>query len=289
MNVVEAQIRSTLDAVSNGGGVEVREEWIEQAGEEFKAALRKQFSPQPRDFTLRMSNIGRPLCQLQMQKAGAEESRKPYNHVVRMLIGDAVEAVMRLVLKAADVPVTSDGDKVSLDVDGHEINGESDLDIDGAVYDVKSASPWAFKNKWKKGFEALQQEDDFGYIGQLYGYADAQNKRAGGWVVIDKSSGEICVVSAEASEEHLKEVRERRRRVVKAITEDEPFERCFQPFTETYYGKPTGGKRLPKACTFCSFLGSCWPTARLLPQPGSRAKTPPNHWYVEYPETGDGD
>jgi len=289
LSVLEAQIRLTLDAVSNGAGVEVDEEWIEQAGEEFKAALRKQFKPDTRGFRLRMSNIGRPLCQLQMQKAGVAEARKPYNHVMRMLIGDSVEAILRLVLKAAKIDVTSDGDRVALPVCGIEVSGESDLDIEHRVYDIKSSSPWAFKNKWKKGYSALKEEDNFGYIGQLYGYADAQGKPPGGWVVADKSSGEIAVVEIEETEEHATRVRAEREATVSAIVDDAPFQRCFQPFDETYYGKNTGGKRLPKACTFCSFLGSCWPEARFLPAPASKAKNPPSHWYVDHPDMGHAD
>jgi len=150
MNVLQAQIYSTLDAVSNGDGVEVKDDWVEQAGEEFKEALRRQFKPNSRAFRLRMSNIGRPLCQLQMEKSGAVKSRMPYNHVVRMLVGDAVETVVRLVLKAADVNVTSHGDHVSLSVADTEIQGDSDLNIDDRVFDIKSASPWAYKQKWAK-------------------------------------------------------------------------------------------------------------------------------------------
>jgi hypothetical protein len=288
MNVLEAQIRSTLDAVSNGGGVEVKEEWIEQAGEEFKEALRRQFKPDNRGFRLRMSNIGRPLCQLQMEKSGAKQSRKPYNHVVRMLIGDAVESVIRLVLKAADMNVTSHGDHVSLSVAGAEVEGDSDLDIDERVFDIKSASPWAFKQKWRKGYSALKEDDPFGYIGQLYGYADAQGKAPGGWIVGDKSSGEILVVEVDGDESHAREVRRQREKTVSAIVNDDEFRRCFAPYEETYYGKPTGGKRLPMTCGFCSFLGACWPRAKLLPAPASKAKDPPVHWYVEHPEMEDG-
>jgi len=284
MNVLQAQIYSTLDAVSNGDGVEVKDDWVEQAGEEFKEALRRQFKPNSRAFRLRMSNIGRPLCQLQMEKSGAVKSRMPYNHVVRMLVGDAVETVVRLVLKAADVNVTSHGDHVSLSVADTEIQGDSDLNIDDRVFDIKSASPWAYKQKWVKGYAALKEDDPFGYIGQLYGYADAQNKQPGGWIVVDKSSGEIAVVEVDGDEEHAQDVRRQREETVSAVVNDKEFRRCFAPFEETYYGKPTGGKRLPMTCGFCSFLGSCWPEAKRLPAPASKAKDPPVHWYVDHPD-----
>lgn len=87
--VIEASIHSVLDRLSNGEDVEIEEEWIEEAGEQFKAALRKQVTPRDRTVVLRMSNIGRPICQLQMAQAGEEEERRPYNFIVRMLMGDA--------------------------------------------------------------------------------------------------------------------------------------------------------------------------------------------------------
>jgi len=116
MTPIEAKIRAVLDAASNDQGVEFEDEWIEEAGEQFKAALRRQFSPSERTFRLRMSNIGRPVCTLQMEKSGAKKQRMPYNHVMRMMIGDTTEAVVRFVLKAAGVEVTSEGDSVVLDV-----------------------------------------------------------------------------------------------------------------------------------------------------------------------------
>lgn len=281
MTPLEAQIRTILDAASNDEGVEFKEEWVEEAGEQFKAALRKQFSPQTRDFRLRMSNIGRPLCQLQMEKSGAKKQRMPYNHVVRMLIGDSVETIVRFVMKAANVNVTSDGDKVVLETAGERIKGESDIDIDGKAYDIKSCSPWAFKNKWLKGYDEVRAKDDFGYVGQLYGYADAQDKDLGGWVVVDKSSGEVAVVEVQDTVSQQKAIRKQREDTVTAIVSDAPFRRCFEAAPEFYRKTPTGRKVLPKECRMCSFLHSCWPEARQEEKESSTARNKPLEWYVD--------
>ena len=288
--MIEAQLVSALERMSNGDPPAYQEEWIEEAGEQFKASIRKQLDRQKKDFRLRMSNIGKPLCQIQMEKSDAEPIRRPYNHIFRMMIGDAVEVLTRLYLKVAGCNVTSHGDKVTLDVGDITIKGESDIDIDGRVYDIKSASPWAFRNKFSRGYQALADDDGFGYVGQLYGYADAEGKPAGGWIVADKSSGEIVVVEAEASDKDVAGIRAERKETVKATLGNRPFERCFEAETETYYGKPTGALRLPKVCAdFCDYRASCWPEAELRPQPKSRAAHPPQYWYAEYPETENAD
>lgn len=281
LSIVESQIRAVLEAASNDEPVEIDPAKFEAAGREFGEKLKEQFGQKDRSFKLRMSNIGRPACQLQLEKAGSPRERFPYNHVVRMLIGDAVEIITRLAMEAAGVNVTSNGDQTELDVDGVRIKGTSDIDIDGAVWDIKSCSPWAFQNKWNKGFEGLLQSDDFGYIGQLYGYADAQGKKPGGWIVVDKSSGEIAIVPVEADQNVEKSIRQQRKETIKAVVNDEPFRRWFEPQEEYYRKKKTGKYIVAKECSFCPFIRTCWPKAQYKASEDSTAKTPPKKWYLE--------
>ena len=58
--MLQSKLDATNDKLSNDefDGLTIEDAWIEEAGEEFKAALRKQLTPQDRDFRLRMSNIG---------------------------------------------------------------------------------------------------------------------------------------------------------------------------------------------------------------------------------------
>ena len=98
---LQDQIHEVLDRLSNNESqdLDIEDSWIEEAGEAFKDALRRQFTRREDDFRLRMSNIGRPLCQLQMAKQGAKQERKDYNFIMRMLHGDAIECIMDVVLK----------------------------------------------------------------------------------------------------------------------------------------------------------------------------------------------
>lgn len=252
----------------------------EQVADDVKAALEKQFSGPPRDkFKLRMSNIGRPKCQLWFEKNDPEDKVPfPPHFLMNMIIGDIVEAVFKGLLRAADVDF-KDNDKVTLTLpDGTEINGEYDMVLDGAVDDVKSASPWSYQNKFAS-FDALATGDSFGYIPQLVGYARAAQKEVGGWWVVNKANGEFKYVSAEGVDEEavLADIQD----TVSYITEDKPFERCFEPIEETHYRKPTGNKKLCVECGFCAYKHKCWPNLQTLPAVMSNAKNPPMVDYVE--------
>ena len=54
-------------AEANKASVDVSDQLIEEFGEACKDAFRKQFTEEREtEFRYRMSNVGRPLCQLQM-------------------------------------------------------------------------------------------------------------------------------------------------------------------------------------------------------------------------------
>lgn len=282
LNILENQLHMMLDKLSNGEQVEYEESWIEEAGEMFKDTLRKQLGPREDKFRIRMSNIGRPTCQLQHEKAGTPKSKNPYNNIVRFMLGDATEVLVELFLKMAKVNITGGKDKVELEVGDTTILGENDVEIDDKVYDTKSSSPWAFENKWSLGFGGLYDSDAFGYVPQLLGYSDASGKEPGGWIVVNKSTGEIKVVDAEFLDIEKKEVRDRMRKNVDLIASDAPFERCFEPQNEYFRKQLTPNKRLPINCTFCNYINACWPDAKYRPQTGSQAKSPKYFWYAEY-------
>src|SRR6056300_75805 len=94
------------------------DEVAKEIGDEVSDAVLRQFgSGKSRDkFTLRMSNIGRPTCQLWFAKNMPDKALpKPTTFVMNMMLGDIVEAVFKGLLKAANVEF-EDTDKVSLTV-----------------------------------------------------------------------------------------------------------------------------------------------------------------------------
>ncbi len=270
------------------GETSMAEDIRKQVASDVEAALEKQFSSGPRDkFRLRMSNIGRPTCQLWFEKNDPEDKTPlPPHFLMNMIIGDIVEAVFKGLLRAAEVDF-KDNDNVTLKLkDGTEINGEYDMVLDGRVDDVKSASPWSYKNKFNT-LETLAKSDSFGYVSQLVGYAEAAGLDVGGWWVVNKANGEFKYVDANSVDKPT--VMESIEQTVGYINEDKPFERCFEPVPETHYRKLTGNLKLGTECGFCSYKHKCWPNLQTREAVKSHAANPPMVDYVllspEYAET----
>jgi hypothetical protein len=256
---------------------------IAQVANDVSEALQRQFGGGNKrdEFRLRMSNIGRPTCQLWFDKNEPEKALPlPTTFVMNMMIGDIVEAVFKGLLKEAGVEY-EDSEQVSLDLDDStSINGTYDIVIDGAVDDVKSASNWSYQNKFES-YDTLHAKDGFGYVAQLAGYAKASGKRAGGWWVVNKANGQFKYVPAtgldvEEEIDHIKDT-------VQTIEKNE-FERCFDSVPETFRGKPTGNQVLNENCIFCSYRFSCWPTLEERESVMSKAKEPKIVPYVSLSE-----
>lgn len=263
---------------------------VEAFGEDCKAAIRKQFSRNS-EYSIRMSGIGRPLCQQQLEKGGMKQD-VAYNDIIRFLIGDLVEAAAVFVMKGAGLNVVAEQERCTLDIADTTVKGTLDiiLEEDGVekVWDIKSTSPWSFENKFsgRGGYDVIKEDDPFGYIMQGYLYSESQGLPFGGWIAINKSTGEWDFVEAPEEqtadrEEYMKEAARR----VDAIVTDAKFKVPFTSVPETYTEKgvkhETGNRLMPKTCTFCSFKEHCWKNAVLHPKVTSKAKSKPMAWYTK--------
>jgi hypothetical protein len=267
-------------AKAMAGEASVSKDIMDQVATDVSNALDKQFNGKPRDeFKLRMSNVGRPKCQLWFEKNDPKDKTPfPPHFLMNMLLGDIVEAVFKGLLRASGVQF-EDNNNVTLKLgDDKEIQGEYDLILDGKVDDIKSASPWSYNNKFVN-LETLQQGDSFGYIPQLVGYAEGADKDVGGWWVVNKGTGQFKYVNA--SSVNTKEVLDNIEETYDYINNDEPFERCFNAIEETFYKKPTGNKKLTTECGFCSYKHKCWPTLQTRPSLVSQAREKPMIDYVQ--------
>ena len=253
---------------------------IDKIAEDIKEALHRQLGSQNsrKEFRLRMSNIGRPTCQLWFEKNQPEKALpKPTTFVMNMMLGDIVEAVFKGLLRQAGVAY-EDSKKVSMELKiDKKIEGTYDIVMDDAVDDIKSASDWSYKNKFES-FDTLASEDPFGYVGQLAGYAQATNKRAGGWWVINKANGNFKYVPADGLD-LTKEIDKLSSNL--DVVESNEFKRCFEPVEETFRGKPTGNKVLTKTCSFCRYKHACWENLQEIPSLVSQAKIPKIVSYIE--------
>ena len=273
----ELKVHQYIEEVRTGKKT-VSEKTIEQITEDVRAALVRQFvDKRNKEFSLRMSNVGRPYCQLWFEKNRPEEATTmSSNFLMNMMIGDIVEAVFKGLLTEAGV-IYSNGDKVTLKAGSHEINGTPDLTMDGAVDDVKSASDWSYRNKFTD-FNTLASNDSFGYVAQLAGYAKAMGVKAGGWWVINKAKGEFKYVPATGInvDKEVQEIAEK----ADALQTNE-FKRCYEAVEETYRNKPTGNLVLGPECQWCSYRYPCWGTLEERPSLVSRAEHPPMVSYVK--------
>ena len=285
MSGILARVQMFL-AEANKTSVEMSDKLIEEFGEACKTALKKQFTDKRKqEFSYRMSNIGKPLCQLQMEKKGIKGEGFPYNFKMRNLFGDLIEASAIAIMKASGIKVTDVQKKVTLKDNGDDINGTLDIKIGDKVWDIKSASPYAFENKFgdNGGFDTVVKDDTFGYVSQGYLYSEADKSKFGGWIVINKSTGEWCTTEApDQNFEYRHTALKKARDNIKALKEDKPFERCFEDVEELYYKKPTGNRTLGITCGFCPYKKPCWgDTIQYLPQQQSKGKNPRWLWYTE--------
>ena len=241
-------------------------------------ALKRQFGAKTkrREFHIRMSNIGRPTCQLWFEKNMPEKADPlPTTFVMNMMLGDIVEAVFKGIMTEAKVKFQN-SDKVSLDIADTKVSGTYDLVLDDAVDDIKSASDWSYRNKFES-FDTLAEEDPFGYVGQLAGYAKALGKKAGGWWVVNKANGSFKYVPADGID--LEKEVEKLKKNVNTVNNN-TFKRCYEPVEETFRSKPTGNTVLSKTCSFCRYRKACWENLQEIPSLVSKAKEPKMVSYV---------
>ena len=286
MNNILLKVQQYLDTVSKGP-VKLDKQLVQEFGEACKNALLKQFEEERRDkFELRMSNVGRPLCQLQMEAKGIKGEGQPYNNKMRNTFGDLIEALALFVMKSAGVNVKNEQKKVEYKFDKYKIEGRQDVEIDEKVWDIKSASPYSFEKKFGEagGFSEVIRDDSFGYASQGFLYGESQNKKFGGWIVINKSTGEWTVCETPTSvEEHKVNALKTAEQNVKAIDKKVEFKRCYTDIAETFRTKPTGNKVLGFVCSYCPYKLPCWgrDKLQLLPQQQSKGKNPKWVWYTE--------
>ena len=201
--------------------------------------------------TLRLSLIGQPDRKIwyNLNKEDKEDGEGlKGNDYIKFLYGNILESLLVFLCKAAGHPVTDQ--QKELKIDG--IVGHQDAKVDDVLVDFKSASSFSFK-KFKEG--AIFTDDPFGYIAQLSAYAHANNVKEAGFVVIDKSSGEIAycpvhhmeMINAEERINHLKKM------VKSPILPD----RCYDDMPD---GK-SGNRRLSVGCNFCEYKRDCWSDA----------------------------
>ena len=196
---------------------------------------------------LRFYSIGKPTRQLWYASRIADQAEPIHPSTrIKFLYGDIIEHLVLLLIKTAGYKVTDEqGEKK---VDG--ITGHMDARVNGVVVDIKSASQYGF-DKFVKG--TIFDDDPFGYIAQLSGYADGEDEAA--FIVMNKVTGQLHVCTVDGMEmiDFKKKVKD-----VKSIVKKEtPPDRCYSDMPD---GK-SGNRKLATGCNYCDFKIHCWKDA----------------------------
>ena len=240
-------IYSKLSVLGEGKQLDVSEKELDELGDSIKTALKHWAHPEPRNSTetLRMSNIGKPERQL-WYDLNSEENSTPISPptFIKFLYGHILEEVVLFLVRLAGHKV--DDEQRNVSVSG--VKGHMDCTIDGEVVDVKTASGFAFK-KFRDG--TLAEQDTFGYMSQLASYEEAMGTNGGGFLALNKETGELALFIPEELDKP--NIKTKISRVKKALKSSQPPQKCYDPVPDGV----SGNMKLPRECFYCRHKYEC--------------------------------
>jgi len=247
LDTLVEDIYDKLSVLSDGESLNIDDKTIDAFGESMKEVLSQWANPRPRDSgTLRMSNIGKPMRQLwyDMRSESKTTERIKPSVFIKFLYGHMLEEVLLMLIKIAGHEVTDEQKEVS--VSG--IKGHMDCVIDGEVIDIKTASGFAFKKFYNK---TLAEDDIFGYLAQLAGYEAAMGTNKGGFLAMNKESGEIALYRPDSYDKP--DIKKKIKTVKTLIKIDTPPELCYNPVPDG----AAGNMQIARGCTWCRHKFEC--------------------------------
>jgi len=247
LDTLVEDIYDKLSVLSDGESLNIDDKTIDAFGESMKEVLSQWANPRPRDSgTLRMSNIGKPMRQLwyDMRSESKTTERIKPSVFIKFLYGHLLEEVLLMLIKIAGHEVTDEQKEVS--VSG--IKGHMDCVINGEVVDIKTASGFAFKKFYNK---TLAEDDMFGYLPQLAGYEAAMGTNKGGFLAMNKESGELALYRPNSFDKP--DIKKKIKTVKKLIKIDTPPELCYNPIPDG----AAGNMQIARGCTWCRHKFEC--------------------------------
>ena len=201
---------------------------------------------------IRMSSIGKPDRKIWMEINGPKVERSyTGSTLIKFLYGSVIEELVIFLAKEAGHSVQELQKQCQLE----GIKGHIDCKIDGEVVDIKSASDFAFR-KFKTG--TIENDDPFGYIGQISAYVEAEGQDTGYLLAMNKVTGELALL--ELDDFSLINATKRIQHVKKLVKSEEMPDLCYQPQPE---GK-SGNMKLSRDCSYCSYKWTCFPDMRVF-------------------------
>ena len=251
IDTVATDIKKLIANIANGTPAKITEENMNQFLNNIKEAMIAWNTPPKKEKyngVLRMSILGKPARQLWYDKYSPKETKEyDASNNLKFLYGHIIEHLLLYLTELSGHKVEDRQMKVKVD----DVKGHIDAKVDGEICDVKSASPYSFK-KFKNG--ELLEDDPFGYHAQLSGYETASGTKAGGFLVADKSSGDICFYKPEDLAKP--DIKTLIKNLNSKLASDIPPERCYTLKTEK-----NGNKAIPVGCLFCIQKFECYKDA----------------------------
>ena len=250
LDTLVEDIYAKIETLSKGKELKISDEDLESFGKDMADALKHWSIPQKRTKeNLRMSSIGKPLRRLWFDsKSEKTQEVFPAPLQIKFLYGHLLEVLLLFFVRMAGHTVTSEQKEIT--VDG--VKGHMDCVIDGQVVDVKTASGFAFK-KFKDG--TLGEDDSFGYLGQLAGYEEAEQTFNGGFLVMNKETGDLTTFIPDDLDKP--NIKEKIKNVRKSLAVDTPPDFCYTPVPEG----ASGNMKLARGCTWCPHKIECYKEA----------------------------
>jgi len=246
LDTVVEDIYKEVSKLSDGKTLKVTDKQLDEFAEGMKAAMKHWLTPREvKKPYLRMSNIGRPERQLWYDmKTDPKKNTIDASTQIKFLYGHLLEEVVLFLVNLSGHKITDQQKEVKI----KGIKGHMDCKIDGEVVDIKSASNFAFR-KFKDG--TLPNKDSFGYLAQLAGYEEAEKTTGGGFLAINKESGELSLFKPQSLDKP--NIRQKIDTLNKQLKKKTPPARCYAPIPNGSYGN----MQLPTECKWCPHKFVC--------------------------------
>jgi hypothetical protein len=223
---------------------------IDNFGEMLKVHIKEFMYSKPRTSgNLRLSAIGKPDRQLWYDvNTETTEEQLPPSTRIKFLYGYILEELLLLCASIAGHTVEDQQKEVT--VEG--VLGHQDAVIDGVLVDCKSASGFSFK---KFESNTIADDDPFGYMAQISAYAQANGIAEAAFLVIDKSTGKICLTPVHSME--MVNASTRVKHLKKVVKGNGVPSKCYAAVPD---GK-SGNLKLAVGCVYCRHKSMCWSDA----------------------------
>jgi hypothetical protein len=247
ISTIATDIKSLIADISNGKPANMTEENLDVFLQNIKEAMlawNKPYNAEKYAGKLRMSILGKPSRQLWYDKFSPKDKKEENAGLnLKFLYGHIIEHLVLYLAELAGHKI--EDQQMKVEIDG--VTGHIDSKIDGEICDVKSASSFSFK-KFQTG--EIVGDDPFGYHAQLSGYETANGTKDGGFLVVDKSTGDICFYKPDDMAKP--NVKTLIKNLKTTLEQDTPPEKCY-PYKE----EKNGNKTLAIGCQFCPHKWEC--------------------------------